>query len=261
MIFVDVQGTLISDKDKSPINGAIELIEFLNLKDIPYVAITNNTKLKSEDFLKDLRAKGLNIKDGAYIDPFYVLEEILPVCKIAAFGSDKFQKTVLNLGYELDFSSETKAVVIANGNEFKFSDFAQMIELLQGGARLIAMSETSFYKKDDMSYPGAGAIARMLDYATGSGFDVVGKPSDAFYKAALDLLRAQGGSGNFSDVTIISDDAICDLVGAKEIKMKTALVLSGKVKSASTAGVDLNLIDKIYADVSEVLKELHAKYK
>ena len=31
MYFIDVQGTLISDSDKSPINGACELIERLNL--------------------------------------------------------------------------------------------------------------------------------------------------------------------------------------------------------------------------------------
>ncbi|EFS3673173.1 HAD family hydrolase, partial [Campylobacter coli] len=57
MFFLDVQGTLISDADKSLIYGAKELIDFLNMKNIPYVVITNNTK--KIDFLERLRQKGL----------------------------------------------------------------------------------------------------------------------------------------------------------------------------------------------------------
>ncbi|MBM0261176.1 hypothetical protein JNW89_35725 [Micromonospora sp. 4G55] len=44
MFFLDVQGTLISDHDKSLIHGAKELIDFLNAKILPYLIITNNTK-------------------------------------------------------------------------------------------------------------------------------------------------------------------------------------------------------------------------
>lgn len=260
MIFIDVQGTLISDSDKSPIKGACELIDFLNSQNIPYVVITNNTKFKSNEFLAELRSKRLLIKDGAYIDPFCVLGSILPPCKIAAFGADKFKQTMRNLGYELDENS-AKAVVIASGDDFKFDEFANMIRLVQEKAALIAMSETSIYKKNERSYPGVGAMAQMIKYATGSGYKVVGKPSAEFYKAALALLKLQKSGAKFSDVTIISDDAKGDLVGAKELGMKTALVLSGKVKNAQNSGVEPHVIDKIYADVSEFLKELHAKYK
>lgn len=261
MIFIDVQGTLISDSDKSLINGAKELIDFLNFKKIPYIVITNNTKFSSLDFLKELRDKGLDIKDKAYIDPFYVLKDILPTCQVAAFGSDKFKKVLQNLGYELEFSNLAKAVLIASGDDFKFDEFSTMIEILQNGAELIAMSETSVYKKNDKSYPGVGAMAKMLNYATGCEYKVVGKPSEEFYKAALRLLNSQGFNANFKDVLIISDDAKGDLVGAKELGMRTALVLSGKVNSALKTGVELKFIDKIYKDVSLFLKELDAEYK
>ena len=62
MYFIDVQGTLISDSDKSPINGACELLKKLNQKQIPYVVITNNTKIsdisisKLDEFPKDLNS-------------------------------------------------------------------------------------------------------------------------------------------------------------------------------------------------------------
>lgn len=52
MYFIDVQGTLISDSDKRPINGARELIAHLNEQNTPYVVITNNTKVPSRGFLE-----------------------------------------------------------------------------------------------------------------------------------------------------------------------------------------------------------------
>lgn len=259
MYFIDVQGTLISDSDKSPINGACELIRFLNLKDIPYVVITNNTKKKSNEFLQELRKKGLEIKDGAYLDPFCVLNSILEPCNCAMFGADEFKQTMQNIGYKQDLQSP-KAVVIASWDEFKFSDFASMNELVLEGAKLVAMHETSTYKKNGRLYPGIGAIANMISYSTGAKFSSVGKPSDAFYVQALNIINKQGSNIKFSDITIISDDAKGDLEGAKKLGMKTSLVLSGKVGDPSKSGVKSGVLDQIYKDVSEFLKEINAKY-
>ncbi len=83
--FIDVQGTLIDDINKQPINGAVEFIDTLNEKDIPYVVITNNTKEDSKIFLQDLKNKGLNIKN--YIDPFSILKDVVKSKKVAAFGT------------------------------------------------------------------------------------------------------------------------------------------------------------------------------
>ena len=61
--FIDVQGTLICDEKREPILGAIKFIERLNQQNIPYVVITNNTKIKSDEFLESLKQKGLNIQN------------------------------------------------------------------------------------------------------------------------------------------------------------------------------------------------------
>lgn len=258
MYFIDVQGTLISDADKSPINGARELIKWLNSTQKPYIVVTNNTKLKSDDFLANLRGLGLEIKNGAYIDPFSVLDRILPPCKIAAFGAGEFKQTMLNLGYEFS-QNAPRAVLIASGVDFEFSQFAQMIELILGGARLICMHETSIYKKNGRLYPGVGAISAMITAATGANALIVGKPSAEFYAQALNLLKKQDESAEFSRVMIISDDARGDLVGAKELGMRTALVLSGKISDAKNCGVKAGVIDEIHADVGEILKSLNEK--
>lgn len=255
MYFIDVQGTLISDTDKSPINGACELIRYLNSRALPYVIVTNNTKVTSNDFIADLRAKGLEIKDGAYIDPFCVLGEIIAPCAVAAFGASEFRQTIENLGYDINLDAP-KAVLIASGTNFSFDDFAKINELVLSGAKLICMHETSIYKKNGRLYPGVGAIGAMIKASTGINNEVVGKPSANFYAHALNLLKKQSPSVEFTDITIISDDARGDLLGAKKLGMKTALVLSGKVSDPANSGVEHKIIDGIYADVSKFLESL-----
>ncbi|MGJ0157751.1 HAD-IIA family hydrolase [Campylobacter coli] len=251
MFFLDVQGTLISDADKSLIYGAKELIDFLNMKNIPYVVITNNTK--KIDFLERLRQKGLAIKEGAYIDPFSVLRYILRPCKVAAFGADEFIQSLEELGFEMDFENPM-AVLVASYDDFKFQDFALMMEYAKEGVQFIAMHESSIYKKDGRLYPGVGSIMAMLQNAIDFKYQVVGKPSTAFYKEALRLLRNYNKNADFEDIKIISDDLKGDLVQAKELGMKTLLVLSGKI--SDTKGFDTGMVDKIYPSVLEILKDL-----
>ena len=158
-----------------------------------------------------------------------------------------------NLGYKLEYK-KPEAVLIASYDNFSFDDFASMIEFENLGIKIIAMHETSIYKKNSRSYPGVGSIMAMLHYATNCKYEVVGKPSKAFYEQALTLLQKQNKNAKFSDVLIISDDFKGDLLKAKDIGMKTALVLSGKIKS--TANLDTNKLDFVYSSVNDCLKEI-----
>lgn len=220
--FIDVQGTLICDEKREPIAGACEFIDKLNEKNIPYVVITNNTKVQSDEFLKGLREKGLNIKN--YIDPFSLLATQLKEKRIAAFGSCEFLDIMSKLGYELDYENP-KALVVSIKKEYTNEDYALMIELALKVQTIIGMHETSIYSKEGKRYPGVGAIMQMIKFATNKEYTVVGKPSFNFYNKAREMMGLK-----FEDITIISDDMIGDLIGAGKLNMKTALVLSGKIR-------------------------------
>lgn len=251
--FIDVQGTLLSDRDKSPLNGAIELIETLNKKDIPYCVITNNTKVKSIEFLENLRQMGLNIR--YYLDPFMVMKQVLHVKRLAPFGPNSFANVLKSLDYELDMENP-EALIIASHTDFDAKAFAKMIEYAQNGAQVIGMHGTSVYAKNGLSYPGVGAVLAMLSYATSCDSKIIGKPSQLFYETALGSLQSQDKSISFANVEIISDDAKGDLVGAKELGMDTRLVLSGKVSNSKMVEAILPYIDKIDEGVNVLAKEL-----
>ena len=246
---LDVQGTLIDDREKLPIPGAVELLERFSREGRPYILITNNTKHESEAFRAYLRSLGFLFGDDQYLDPLMVLDRLLPPTRVAAYGSKEFLNVLKRRGYRFDFE-RPEAVLVAIKEDFTNDEYARMIELVLGGARLIGMHETSIYAKHGRRYPGVGAILKMISFATGSRYKVVGKPSPAFFEEALERLRHQQEGIGFSDVEIVSDDPVGDLKGAKALGMRTALVLSGKISSVDEVRPLLGeCIDRVASDI------------
>lgn len=258
MYFIDVQGTLISDIDKSPIQGSVEFIEYLNANKIPYMVVTNNTKKVSKDFYEYLQSIGFNFDFSHYLDPLMLLSSYVESKQVAAYGAKEFLDTLACMGYELNYE-DAKTLLVATKQDFMPDEYAQMIDMLLNGASLVGMHETSIYAKNNKRYPGVGAVLKLLEFATSSSYEVIGKPSKAFYNQALKMLQAQDASASFEKITMISDDVKGDLGGAKEMGMSTAFVTSGKYKSADEI---VPLLDEalkpdfVYANMKEILEKV-----
>jgi len=258
LFFIDVQGTLISDSDKSPIRGSIAFIEKLNADQTPYMVITNNTKKASKDFYTYLKSIGFNFDFTKYLDPLMLLESRVSKDAVAAYGAAEFLVTLKKMGYVLNYKNP-KTVLVAIKEDFSADEYAQMIDFILDGASLVGMHETSIYAKNSKRYPGVGAILKLLEFATSCTYTVVGKPSTAFYEESLRGLKKQDLSAEFNKITMISDDVKGDLGGAKEMGMKTVFVTSGKYKTEQeiVPFLEDNLKpDEVYADIQEILEKI-----
>ncbi len=258
MYFIDVQGTLISDIDKSPIRGSIAFIEMLNQTKTPYMVITNNTKKSSEDFYTYLTSIGFNFNFDKYLDPLMLLESRVEREAVAAYGAQEFLDTLVKMGYVLDYENP-KTVLVAIKEDFSADEYAQMIDFILSGASLVGMHETSIYAKNNKRYPGVGAVLKLLEFATSCSYTVVGKPSEAFYNESLKRIQQQSADTIFGDITMISDDVKGDLGGAKELGVKTIFVTSGKYKSANEIVPFLKeelKPDEVYSDMQEILEAI-----
>jgi len=256
--FIDVQGTLISDADKTPIAGALEFIEKLNETNTPYMVVTNNTKKKSQDFYNYLNSLGFAFGFDRYLDPLMLLESRVAKQSVAAYGAEEFLQTLESMGYTRNYENP-QTVLIAIKEDFSADEYAQMIEFILNGAKLVGMHETSIYAKNSKRYPGVGAILKLLEFATSCSYDVVGKPSTAFYNEALLRIKQQDSSLDFSKITMISDDVKGDLGGIKSMGAKTFFVTSGKYKSADeiVPFLEDNLKpDAVFSDMQEILESL-----
>jgi NagD protein len=248
MYFIDVQGTLIDD-DKKPIQGAIQFIKNLNKNRTPYIIVTNNTK--QENFLKFLNKIGFEIQKNQYLDPLMILDFILDSKELLAFGVHQFLDILKKRDYQTS-CKKPKTVLLGVKHDYSHLDYSEIIEtLLQNPqAKLVGMHGTSIYSKENKRYVGVGAILEMIKFATGRNYQVIGKPSDIFYKKALNMLNGN----DFKKITIISDDLKGDLVGAKNLGMKTILVLSGKIKNLDEVKQfsELEKPDKIIKNLSVI---------
>jgi len=250
---IDVQGTLIDDKQKRPIAGSIEAVEKLQKQRTPFVLVTNNTKQDSEKFKIYLRELGYLFDNAQYLDPLMVLDTILPPTSIAAYGTPQFLTLLKERKYRFDFKNP-EAVLVSIKADFTNDEYAQMIELILSGAKLVGMHETSIYAKHGHRYPGVGAILKMISFATGCSYEIVGKPSLSFYTQALEKLRSQDESISFETVEMISDDLVGDLAGAKALGMKTSLVLSGKIASVEEVkSIVKNSADRVAKTIGDLL--------
>jgi len=258
LYFIDVQGTLISDIDKSPIEGSIKFITHLNNQNIPYMIVTNNTKKASYDFYEYLLSIGFEFSYEKYIDPLMLLSTRVDKSSVAAYGSPEFLKTLISMGYQQDFTNP-KTLLVATKEDFNSNEYAQMIDFLLGGTSLVGMHETSIYAKNNKRYPGVGAVLKLLEFATSVPYDVVGKPSTAFYAQALIKLQEQDENAKYESITMISDDVKGDLGGAKELGMRTIFVTSGKYKTAQEIVplLDENLKpDLVYKNMQEIMEKI-----
>ncbi len=242
--FIDIQGTLIDDKNFLPLPGAIQFIDYLNQKNIPFVLVTNNSKRDSKEFITYLQNLGFKIDEKNYIDPLMILDEEIKDIKVKPYGKEKFVELVSK---KFKVSDNPDAVLLGI-KIYSPEEISEIIEYLLKGAKLFGMHKTSLYVKENKRYPGLGAILEMLKYATGKDYKIFGKPSLTFFKKASEKIGL-----NFDKITIISDDLYGDLIPAMELGMKGVLVLSGKIKSEKEITKNP---DEIYKNLREYLKKL-----
>ena len=102
---------------------------------------------------------------------------------------------------------------------------------LQMGAELYCLHKNKWWQTSRGPLLDAGAFVAGLEYATGVDATVLGKPSAAYFAAALDALGAE------PELTwMVTDDIDADVRGAQSFGMRTALVRTGKFRPETLEG-------------------------
>jgi HAD superfamily hydrolase (TIGR01458 family) len=108
---------------------------------------------------------------------------------------------------------------------FSYMNLARAFSELQAGAELYCLHKNKWWQTSRGPMLDGGAFVAGLEYATGIEATVLGKPSPAYFAAALDELHA------VPELTwMISDDVDADVRGAKLFGMHTVLVRTGKFR-------------------------------
>jgi phospholysine phosphohistidine inorganic pyrophosphate phosphatase len=115
------------------------------------------------------------------------------------------------------------------------------------GAELVALSRDRYFRQGDRLALDAGPFVAALEYAAGTTAAVAGKPSPAFFEAAV---RSLGLAADRS-VAMIGDDLWSDVQGAQRAGLQGWLVRTGKFREDALQGSGL-VPDRILSSIADL---------
>ena len=97
--------------------------------------------------------------------------------------------------------------------------------MVMAGAELIALHKAKYWQTQDGLQVDIGAFVAAVEYATGKEATIIGKPSPAFFQAAVQELDCPR-----DEIVMIGDDIDADVGGAQKCGIRGILVRTGKYR-------------------------------
>jgi len=111
------------------------------------------------------------------------------------------------------------------GRVFSYLNLNRAFLEVEDGAELYCLHKNRWWQTADGPRLDAGAFVAGLEFATETEATVLGKPSAAYFGAALEALDADPELA-----WIVGDDVDGDIVGGQKHGMRTVLVRTGKFR-------------------------------
>ncbi len=220
---IDMDGVLV--KGKTPIAGAPEFIGRLLERKIKFLILTNNPLYTQRDLEHRLNTIGLkvpaeNIFTSAIATARF-LQNQTPNGKAYVIGESGLTQAMHEVGY-VQTDMKPDYVVLGEVNNYNFEMITKAIRLINEGAMFIATNPDSTGPQETGVVPATGALAALIEKATGKVPFFVGKPNPLMIRSALRYLGVHS-----EDTVMIGDRMDTDIVAGVMSGLDTILVLSG----------------------------------
>ncbi|MCD9623962.1 TIGR01458 family HAD-type hydrolase [Rhabdothermincola salaria] len=226
-LLIDIDGVLTVSWE--PIPGAIDTLARLRQAGVPFRLLTNTTSRSRSLLAETLVGAGFEVRDAEVLNAPSATAGHLRghhpgarcwVLSSGDVGEDLEGVTVVG-------GDEAADVVVLGGAgpEFTYEAVDHAFRLLTNGAALVAMHRNLTWKVAEGLALDSGAYVAGLEAAAGVEATVVGKPSPAFFDAALAELDLDAG-----EVVMVGDDIDADVLGAQGAGVRGVLVRTGKFR-------------------------------
>ncbi len=126
---------------------------------------------------------------------------------------------------------------------------------------LISMGKNKYYKENGALTIDLGAYTTALEYAADVQSLVIGKPSAAYFNAALASfsggISAEPQQFSPEEVLMVGDDLMGDVKGAQDVGMRGVLVRTGKFRPSDAHHPTVKP-DAIVENLAEAIREIVA---
>ncbi|MFN2470213.1 MAG: TIGR01458 family HAD-type hydrolase [Gaiellaceae bacterium] len=226
-ILLDVDGVLHVSGE--PLPGAAAAVERLRAAGHRLRFVTNSTTQSRSVLAGELRAFGIELEDEEVQTTPRAAARALAGRRVLALVMEGIVEDLE--GVEL-VGEGADAVLVGGADEtpetgrvFSYTNLARAFAELETGADLVCLHRNRWWQTARGPLLDAGAFVAGLEYAAQVSATVLGKPSAAYFAAALEALDAEPGQA-----WMVGDDIENDIAGAHAAGLRTALVRTGKFR-------------------------------
>jgi HAD superfamily hydrolase (TIGR01458 family) len=232
---LDLDGTLYSGGSAIP--GAAGVLARLRARKVPYRLVTNTTSRSRVMLVERLRTYGFDVSPDEIFTATLAGRELAQAAGYRRVAPFMPVPALVDMG-RLELMGGTSgtasvdlpdAVLLGDlGERWTYALLQEAFEYIMAGAALIALSRDRYWLQDEKLTLDAGPFVAALEFATGKQAAVAGKPSPAFYTAALASL----GLPPATPAAMVGDDLWSDVQGAQAAGLQGWLVRTGKYREA-----------------------------
>jgi HAD superfamily hydrolase (TIGR01458 family) len=248
-ILLDIDGVLHVSGE--PVPGGGEAVRALRADGHQLRFVTNNTTRAREQLAGDLRGLGVDLETEELTTTPVAAARLLAGKRVLALTMAAVRE---DLAGRVELVERDAEVVLLGGADesdetgrvFSYENLNRAFAELEGGARLVCLHRNRWWQTAGGPLLDAGAYVAGLEYAAGVEAEVVGKPSRAYFDAALAELGATA-----DEAVMVGDDIDADIAGAKAAGLRAVLVRTGKFREDSLASAAVPP-DAVVASIAEV---------
>lgn len=221
---IDMDGVLIRGTEVIP--GAAEFIERLKAAGAPFLVLTNNPLYTPGDLAHRLRIIGLEIPAERIFTSSMATARFLKSQRpdggtAYVIGESGLTSFIHEAGFIItDYRPDY--VVLGETHAYSFDAITKGIRLVISGAHFIATNPDPAGPSESGIVPACGAMAALIESASGRSPFFVGKPNPLMMRTALNYLGVHS-----EDTVMIGDRMDTDIIAGVQSGMDTVLVLSG----------------------------------
>ncbi len=248
-LLLDLDGTVYEDEGTIP--GAPEAIAALRGEAVPIRFVTNTTRVPRKTIASWLDDSGIPAEADDIFTP--------PVAAVSWLKENGYQRIHVCLPEDArrefgDFElveKDPEAVVIGDlGAGWSFDVMSRVFRWLLDGCGFVALHRNRYWRTGGELVLDVGAFVAAFEYATGREATLVGKPSQAMFRAAATSMGL-----TVEDVGMVGDDLEADIAGAQRLGAVAIHVRTGKFRQEELNGaeIDPDLIVDSIADLPALL--------
>lgn len=220
---LDMDGVLVRGATLVP--GADRFIQRLRERNIPFLLLTNNSLYTARDLAHRLNLIGLHIAADRIFTSALATARFLQSQKqdgtVYVVGESGLTQAIHEAGFVMtDFKPDY--VVIGEVNSYNMDRITTAIRFIASGSFFIVTNPDPSGPEESGIVPGSGALAALIQSASGREPFFIGKPNPLMMRSALNYLGVHS-----EDTIMVGDRMDTDIVAGVMNGMETILVLSG----------------------------------